>query len=63
MKDPLELKDPQKLRNLFGALTHDHIPIPGNVNFSHTWVNLLDDPMRKEELNAALRDLRMDFER
>jgi hypothetical protein len=62
-RDPKALSDPKKLLSLFAALEKAQIAIPGNSNRSTKWLELFDDPMRKKELDAVLRTLRMDFER
>jgi hypothetical protein len=63
MQDPRDLGIPQRRRNLFGALEHDRVPIPGDEYHSKEWIKLLDDPTQKRALEKVLHILRMDFER
>jgi hypothetical protein len=63
IKVPRELRDPDKLRNLFGRLERHRVPIPNSQSRSTAWMELLNDTLQKELLKSALAVLRKDLDR
>ena len=63
IKNPSDLMDLKKRQTLFAALEIAKRVIPGDRHQSHDWLSLLDDPLRRKELQDVLETLRKDCSR